>query len=117
MRKQDLEKGIEDLKEIRNIASKQDYNTSVAINQKLIKILPLLENEYNRMDKNNLDVDSPMYREITQSDCSEVHKTMEEFINNYIAELVDNEYVISDYGIIYLDRTTKYGYVKYGRNK
>lgn len=115
MRKQDLEKGIEDLKEIRNIASKQDYNTSVAINQKLIKILPLLENEYNRMDKNNLDVESPMYKEITTKDCDDVHKTMEEYINNYIAELADNDYFILDYGIIYPYPNNKYGYVKYYR--
>lgn len=117
MRRQDLEKGIEDLKEIRNIASKQDYNTSVAINQKLIKTIPLLESEYNRMVKDNIDLDSPMYREITMCDCEEVHKTMEEFLNNYMAELVDNDFFIVDYGIIYIDKQNKYGYVKYSRNK
>ena len=103
MRRQDLKKGIEDLKEIRNIASKQDYNTSVAINKKLIEIIPLLESEYNRMVKDNVDLDSPMYKEITTRDCDDVHKTMEEFLNNYMAELIDNNYFIIDYGIVYLD--------------
>lgn len=115
MKKQDLEAGIEDLKEIRNIASKQDYNTSVAINKKLLKILPLLENEYNRMTKENVNVESPLYKEITIRDCDDLHVTMEEYINNYIAELSENDYSILDYGIIYVDQYVKYGYVKYYR--
>ncbi|WP_304393252.1 hypothetical protein [uncultured Clostridium sp.] len=115
MKKQDLEAGIEDLKEIRNIASKQDYNTSVAINKKLLKILPLLENEYNRMTKENVNVESPLYKEITIRDCDDLHVTMEEYINNYIAELAENDYSILDYGIIYVDQYVKYGYVKYYR--
>lgn len=115
MKKQDIEKGIEDLKEIRNIASKQDYNTSIAINQKLLRILPLLETEFNRMSKDNVEVDSPSYKEITTRDCDDLHVTMEEYINNYNAELSENGYSILDYGIIYPYPNNKYGYVKYYR--
>lgn len=115
MKKVDLEKGIEDLKEVRDISSKLDYNTSVAINQKLIKIIPLLESELSRMNRDNINVDSPVYMEITQKDCEDLHKSMQEYINDTLANLSDNDIIIIDYGIKYIDSNTKVGYIKYNR--
>ena len=115
MRKADLEKSIEDLEALREIAARQDYNTSVAINQKLVKIIPLLQNELTKMNRDNYDITSPMIAEITQKDCEDTHQSMQDFMNNYMAELVDNDLTIIDFGINYIDSNTKIGYIKYNR--
>lgn len=115
MKKVDLENSIEDLKSIRDIASKLDYNTSVAINQKLIKIIPLLETELHRMTRDNIDVSSPVYMEITQSDCEDLHKSMDNYINDTLINLTENDAVIIDFGIIYKDNNSKVGFIKYNR--
>lgn len=115
MRKTELEKSIEDLEVLREIAAKQDYNTSVAINQKLVKIIPLLQNELTKMNRDNYDITSPMIVEITQKDCEDTHQSMQDFMNNYMAELVDNDLTIIDFGINYIDSNTKIGYIKYNR--
>lgn len=115
MRKSDLEKAIDDLEELRGLVAKQDYNTSVEMNKKLIRVLPLLENELAKMNRDNFDISSPMYYEITQKDCEDTHQSMQDFMNNYLAELVDNELSIIDYGINYIDSNTKVGYIKYNR--
>lgn len=115
MRKTDLENAIDNLEALRGIAARQDYNTSVEINQKLIKVLPLLENELSKMTRDKYDITSPIYVEITQTDCDNVHETMPEFINNYMAELVDNEMSIIDFGIIYQSNGNRIGYIKYNR--
>lgn len=115
MRKTDLEKSIEDLEVLREIAARQDYNTSVAINQKLVKIIPLLQNELTKMNRDNYDITSPMIVEITQKDCEDTHQSMQDFMNNYMAELVDNDLTIIDFGINYIDSNTKIGYIKYNR--
>ena len=71
--------------------------------------------ELARMDKDNFDITSPIFMEITQQDCDNAHKTMQEFINNCLAELCDNDLDIIDYGINYLSNGTKVGYIKYNR--
>ena len=45
MKKSEYEMCIENLENIRTIAASLDYNTSVDINQNIIKILPLLKTE------------------------------------------------------------------------
>lgn len=114
MRKSDLEKSIEDLEALRGIAARQDYNTSVEINQKLIKVLPLLQNELAKMNRDNYDITSPMIAEITQKDCEDTHQSMQDFMNNYMAELVEHDLSIIDFGINYIDGS-KIGYIKYNR--
>ncbi len=114
MKKVDLENSIEDLNLIRDIASKLEYNTSIAINQKLIKIIPLLETELHRMTRDNIDVSSPVYMEITQSDCEDLHKSMVDYINDTLINLTENDAVIIDFGIIYKDNS-KVGFIKYNR--
>lgn len=115
MRKVDLEKAINNLEELRTIIAKQDYNTSVEMNKRIINILPLLENELAKMDKDNFDITSPVYMEITQSDCEDVHKSMQEYINNCLAELCSNDLDILDFGIYYFNDKSKVGYIKYNR--
>lgn len=115
MKKADLECAINDLEDLRAIAAKQDYNTSIEINQKLIKVLPLLQTELSKMNRNNFDVTSPIYLEITQRDCEDTHQSMQEYINNSLENLSDNEIDIIDFGIHYIDDKTKVGYIKYDR--
>lgn len=114
MKKVDLSNGIEDLKSIRDIASKLEYNTSIAINQKLLKIIPLLEAELYRMTRDNIDVSSPVYMEITQSDCDDLHKSMPDYINDTLINLTENDCIVIDYGIVYKENS-KVGFIKYNR--
>lgn len=114
MRKQDLEAAIKALEEIREGSSKLDYNTSVAINQRLIKVTPLLESELCRLNKENINAASPVLMEITQKDCDDVHKSMQDYINDTLLNLAENEVTILDFGIVY-NVDSKYGYIKYDR--
>ena len=81
----------------------------------LVKIIPLLQNELTKMNRDNYDITSPMIAEITQKDCEDTHQSMQDFMNNYMAELVDNDLTIIDFGINYIDSNTKIGYIKYNR--
>lgn len=53
MKKNDLEIVIETLNDLKLISNKLDYNTSTAINKRLMTIIPLLEKEYDRLDTEN----------------------------------------------------------------
>lgn len=114
MRKADLEGAIQGLDEIRAIAAKQDYNTSVEINKRLVKVMPLLQNELAKMGRDKYDISSPVIVEVTPRDCEDTHQSMQDFMNNYMAELVDHEMSIIDFGITY-HGDTKTGYIKYNR--
>lgn len=115
MKKSDLENAIEDLEALRGVAARQDYNTSVEMNKRLIRVLPILEKELERMDKFNYEISSPVYVEITQEDCDDTNQTMQEYMNNYLENLADNEIDIIDFGINYISDSVKVGYIKYNR--
>lgn len=115
MKKSDLESAIDNLEALRGIIARQDYNTSVEMNKKLINVLPLLENELARMNKDNFDITSPMYMEITQQDCDDKHVTMPEYINNCLMEFSENNLSIIDFGINYFENGRKIGFIKYNR--
>ena len=48
MKIQDISNAQIMLEELRDFANKQDYNTFTFINQRLVKLIPMLEAEYNR---------------------------------------------------------------------
>lgn len=115
MKKADLENAIDNLEALRGIAARQDYNTSVEMNKKLIEVIPLLENELAKMNRFDYEITSPVLVDITQEDCDETNQSMQDYINNYLENLTDNDIVIIDYGINYIDKDTKVGYIKYNR--
>ena len=49
MKKVELEDIMRNLKEISNVSSRQDYNTSTAINKLINQINPIIKAEYDRL--------------------------------------------------------------------
>jgi len=113
MRKADLSDSIDALKKIREVSDKLDYNTSVLINQNVIKILPLLEKEYNKLDKDKVEVNSPKITIITSIEAEEVGKSIQEYMNTYMEQLIEQELKIIDFDYRMLPDKTRYGIVKY----
>lgn len=112
MKKSEYEMCIENLENIRTIAASLDYNTSVDINQNIIKILPLLKAEYEKLDKTKVDVNCPKLKIITSKDAFEVNQSIIDYLNTYMEQLKLNDYTIIDFG--YIDNEVKsYAYVKY----
>lgn len=98
MKKQDIEMIQKQLTEIKSISDKLDYNTSSAINQKLIKITPVLSAEYERMNTDNISINCPKLYLFTNREASEQKLTVADFMNKKLQELVVNGYKIIDFG-------------------
>lgn len=114
MKKGELENLINYVKNIKNISDKQSYNISTAINQNIIKILPILEKEYERLDMDKITVNCPAIIIIKPEDFEEnIHTSLSEYINQKMQELVINEYKIIDFGIQVTPNNSLCAYIKY----
>lgn len=106
------------LEELKEFANKQDYNSFTYINQRLIKILPILETEYNRLVDNDMELDFPKIMIFTNLEAKQNKMTVQEYINFKLKELVINGCKIIDYGKLdeeYNDDNSRllYFYIKY----
>lgn len=111
MRKSELEKCIENLETVKQVADKLDYNTSLLINKKLIEVLPLLKKDLSKMDTTDVEINSPKFELITQKKAEEAGKSVVDYLNTYMEQLVIAEYTIIDYG--YINTEAPYAFVKY----
>lgn len=98
MKKNELENAISSLKIIKEISNKLDFNNSTAINQQYIKILPILEKELDKMEKNTIDINCPKLILIKFQDIG-VGETIADTINNKLAELSNNDFKIIDFNL------------------
>lgn len=118
MKKIDIEQIQTQLEEIKAYMDKQDYNSSTYINQRIIKIRPILEAEIRRMDRDDIEVHTPKILIFTNREAKQNKKTVQEYMNYKLHELVINDYKIIDYGKLdeaYEDDNTRtiYLFIKY----
>lgn len=94
MKKQDLELIQEQLKQIKDISDRLDYNTSSSINQKLVKITPVVKTELERLNTEKITINCPKFMTLISS-----YDKVDEDMNKKLQELVVNDYKIIDFGI------------------
>lgn len=118
MKLQDISNAKIWLEELRDFANKQDYNTFTYINQRLVKLMPILELEYNRLKSDNLSVNCPQIYIFTNRDALNANMTVQDYMNLKLKDFVNNDFTIMDFGK--LDETfeddnsrTIYFYIKY----
>lgn len=118
MKARDIEEIQKFLSEIKDFSNKQDYNTFTFINQRIVKILPILDTELKRLELTNVEMNCPKIKIFTNRNAKESKQTVEEYMNERLKELVLDDYKIIDYGK--LDETfeddntrTIYFYIKY----
>ncbi len=118
MKVRELEEIKKLLGEIKAVGDKLDYATSTAINQRLIKVNPVINNEIDRLTKQGVDVVSPKILIFTNREAKQEHTTIQDYMNKKLAEIVLDDYKVIDYGKldeeIEDDNTrTVYFYIKY----
>lgn len=114
MKKQDIEMLQKYVDEIKQVSDKLDYNTSSAINQRIVKITPLLKSELDRVDNNKIEIDCPQIIVIKSNEVMnrKENKSITDYMNNKLKELVLNEYKIIDFGIVPNGQEV-YAFIKY----
>lgn len=114
MKKQDIEMLQKYVDEIKQVSDKLDYNTSSAINQRIVKITPLLKSELDRVDNNKIEIDCPQIIVIKSNEIMnrKENKSITDYMNNKLKELVLNEYKIIDFGIVPNGQEV-YAFIKY----
>lgn len=115
-------KEVEDIKkllaDIKSISDGLDYNTSTAINQKLIKITPVLNSELNRLEAQGVDVTGPKILIFTNKEVKQNKMSIQDYMNKQLNNLVLADYKVIDYGKLdeyYEDDNTRIVnfYIKY----
>ena len=84
--------------EIKEFTNTMDYNTSSYINERIVKILPLLEEEEKRLENTDTTITSPKICIFTATQAINDADTVESYMNNKLRELVINGYKVIDYG-------------------
>ncbi len=112
MKKNDLEIVIETLNDLKLISNKLDYNTSTAINKRLMTIIPLLEKEYDRLDTEKIKINSPKIMLVSTQDIEDTSMSLTDFVNNLMEDLIEKGYKIIDFGVA-TSTPTMIMYIKY----
>ena len=115
MKKSDVELIIETLNDVKTISNRLDYNSSTAINKRLMTVLSLLETEYTRMSEDKIEINSPKIMLVGVDDikCASDNKmSLTEFTNDMMEDLVNKGYKILDYGPV-INNGTIIVYIKY----
>lgn len=99
MKKLEIEQVIGKLKELKNLTDSQEYLVSSKANELFIQIMPILDKELQRLSETNVEVNSPALLLFEYKDIEKTDKSVTEFINRKLQELVMNEYKIIDYGL------------------
>lgn len=111
MKKLELEEIMNNLKEISNVASRQDYNTSTAINKLINSITPHIKTEYERLNADKVELNCPRIfmdeLDVEHLDLGQDIYNPESYVvscimnnmNEKLAELVSEGHIIIDYGI------------------
>lgn len=114
MKKLELEDVIAEIENIKAITDTLDYNTSTAINKKLLRVLPKLREEYDRLNNDKIDIQSPCIRLIMSN---EIHlENLDEHMNGLLKELVATGNKIIDFGVypnLEKGKSMIYGYITY----
>lgn len=112
MKKSDLDLMIETLNDLKTISNRLDYNSSTAINKRIMTVLPILEKEYERMSEDKIEIHCPKLLILSAKDIPDKKVTLTDCTNNVMADLVNGGYKIIDFGIV-TDSTGIFVYIKY----
>lgn len=100
MRKSDLETMIKNLKEVTDLCNKQDYNTSSYVNTRILPSVQILEEEYERLDSNKIEINCPQIELIDLKTAMEANRTLVEQANYRMRELTINQFKVIDFGFL-----------------
>lgn len=112
MRKTDVEKIIDALNIIKNYTNKMDFKSSTFINQQLIQIQPILNKELDRLENDNIEINSPKLLLLSTKDL-DAEQTLVDLANIRMSELVENNYKIIDFGIYETKMQEMFIFIKY----
>lgn len=103
MKKQEIEEVINTLEDLKNYTDKQNYNLSSYVNQKLVKVFPVLRKELERLNTDEISLNCPQlyeeFMDILSKDIDEESmKNVVNHINSILESLVKQDYKIIDYG-------------------
>lgn len=112
MKKQELQNIIDILNDIKHFSDNQEYNICNYLNTRLMQVLPLLNNELDRMTSEKITINCPAL-EIVDVLKEPTEKTLPEALNDKMRELVMSGYKIIDFGIFRDDAKKFSGYIKY----
>lgn len=112
MRKTDVEKIIDALNTIKNYTNKMDFKSSTFINQQLIQIQPILNKELDRLENDNIEINSPKLLLLSTKDL-DAEQTLVDLANIRMSELVENNYKIIDFGIYETKMQEMFIFIKY----
>lgn len=111
MKKIDVENVINVLNNIKDFTKTMDFKTSTYINQQVISVVPVLEEEIQRLNNEKITINSPKLLLIRTEDLTS-GQTLVDVLNTTLSELVENNFKIIDFGV--QDSTSgMYAYVKY----
>ena len=86
------------LNDIKVIADRQSYNISSDINKSIVKIMPLLKEEKDRLQDNHIEINCPKILIFTNKEAKEYKQTVQDYMNSKLQGLVSNGFRIIDYG-------------------
>lgn len=113
MKKNDLELVLHHLREVKKIGDLQNYNLSTSINQNLMKVFPILEAEQKRMDTEKITINCPALMLVGANEAIHDKKSLSDFLNQKMQELVLNDYKIIDFGLWGKDGDELIAFIKY----
>ena len=115
MKQKELDSVMTSLKNIKDFSDKQEYQISSFINKQINNIMPIMQNEYKRLDEDYSNTTSPKIKIVTAQDyVADNSNNMKECaVNRVVSELVNEGYKILDYNIYPQDNIKYFGYVKY----
>lgn len=98
MKLKDVENIQRWLNDIKAVADKESYNLSTEINRSVVKIMPILKEEQERLNDNHIEINCPKILIFTNRDAKEYKKTVQDYMNQKLQELVSNDFKIIDFG-------------------
>lgn len=118
MKIKDLEEIKKLVGEIKSISDKLDYATSSSINQRIIKIIPLLNGELERLNSAGVEINGPKILIFTNRDAKNEKMTVQDYMNKKLNEISLADFKVIDFGKIdeeFEDDNTRtiYFYIKY----
>ena len=112
MKKNDVELMINTVNNIKDFTNKLDFNTSKFINQQVIQIMPILKAELERLENAKTTINSPKLLVFCSKDI-DTEQSLIDYVNSKMAELVENNFKIIDFGLYDNNTQEMFVYIKY----
>lgn len=105
MKINDIENMQKYIANIKAISDRLDYNTSSAINKEIVKINPILQNEYDRMSEEKITINCPKLMMVRNNEILSKYmvNSIVTALNMQLSELIANGYKVVDYNLYLSD--------------